>query len=152
MQDAVIAVTNINQVKTIKEAVNANQIAWIYEPITNKFKMNIAVGEQIVPAIDGFYLVNNVATLNVNGAITQIPTTETYYFNTEGNMVTGWIKTIDNKWYYMESMKNASEGQLATGWRQVDNKWYYFIADGTMLANATTPDGFVVGADGAWVQ
>lgn len=29
---------------------------------------------------------------------------------------------------------------------------YYFNADGYMLANTTTPDGYTVNADGAWVQ
>ena len=41
---------------------------------------------------------------------------------------------------------------MATGWVQVDNKWYYLDGSGAMLANTTTPDGHVVGADGARIR
>ena len=34
----------------------------------------------------------------------------------------------------------------------VINDTYYFADDGSMLANALTPDGFIVGADGKWIQ
>ncbi len=147
-----ITTTNLNQVKTIKAAVDSSQVSWSYDPITNKFKMNVAVGAETVPAADGFYLVNSIVEQNVNGVIARVPVADTYYFNNEGTMITGWIKTNDNKWYYMESMKNANEGKMMYGWHQVENKWYYFVADGMMLVNALTPDGFTVGADGVWIQ
>ncbi len=76
----------------------------------------------------------------------------TYCFDKEGNMVTGWVNTVDNKWYYLENVKTVREGMMVFGWYQVQNKWYYFTADGTMLANNITPDGYIVGTDGAWVQ
>lgn len=37
-------------------------------------------------------------------------------------------------------------------WRAISGKWYYFGNDGYMLSNTTTPDGYKVGADGAWVD
>lgn len=45
---------------------------------------------------------------------------------------------------------------MLTGWQMIDGKWYYFntVSDGNkgmMLANQTTPDGFIVGADGSWI-
>ena len=48
-------------------------------------------------------------------------------------------------------------GRMLTGWQQIDGKWYYFEAElgknqGRMYRNERTPDGFYVGADGAWVQ
>ncbi len=70
-----------------------------------------------------------------------------YYLNTDGAMATGWVKPADNKWYYLNS-----SGDMATGWVQVDNKWYYLDGSGAMLANTTTPDGHVVGADGARIR
>ena len=88
-----------------------------------------------------------IVTQNVNGVATQIPTTATYCFK-DGNMLTGWIKTIDEKWYFLENAKNANEGQMVYGWKQIDGKWYYFTANGSMLVNAVTPDGRLVGADG----
>ena len=35
-----------------------------------------------------------------------------------------------------------------TGWKKIQNSWYYFNADGSLLVNGTTPDGYPVGADG----
>ncbi len=67
-------------------------------------------------------------------------------------MMTGWIKTIDDKWYYTRSEKDINEGQMVFGWYKVQGKWYYFATDGSMLANSMTPDGYFVGTDGAWIQ
>jgi glucan-binding YG repeat protein len=36
-------------------------------------------------------------------------------------------------------------------WVQSGGKYYYVGATGAMLVNTTTPDGYWVGADGAWV-
>ena len=41
---------------------------------------------------------------------------------------------------------------MVFGWYKVQDKWYYFMPDGSMLANSLTPDGYFVGADGAWIQ
>ena len=142
------AVTYINKTKELKAGVYANQVTWVYDPITNKFKMNINLGGQTIPASDGFYLVSNTIEQNANGILN----TATYYFDREGNMVTGWVKTVDDKWCYLENVKTAREGMMVFGWYQVQSKWYYFTADGIMLANNITPDGYIVGADGAWVQ
>lgn len=75
-----------------------------------------------------------------------------------------WIK--DNKgWWY----KYNKGWWPAAKWQEIDGKWYYFYADGymayntwigdyyvsasgAMLTNTTTPDGYRVGADGAWVR
>lgn len=69
-----------------------------------------------------------------------------------GNMVTGWVQTGDNKWYFFENANNSEEGKMQLGWKQVSGDWYYFGADGAMLENATTPDGYQVGADGKIIQ
>ena len=46
---------------------------------------------------------------------------------------------------------------MRTGWQMIDGKLYYFNtqSDGTMgrlFVNTTTPDGYVVGADGVVIQ
>ena len=52
------------------------------------------------------------------------------------------------KWHYMKD-----DGSLAAnGWQAIDGAFYYFDSDGWMLADTTTPDGYKVGADGAWIQ
>lgn len=85
-----------------------------------------------------------------------------YWLTDSGAMATGWQK-IGGTWYYF----NAS-GAMQTGWQQIDGSWYCFAASGAMLhdcwagnyylgpsgamlTDARTPDGYYVGADGAWV-
>ena len=70
----------------------------------------------------------------------------------QGKTYTGWLETSDGK-YYMD----LSDGHMTTGFTQIDGKWYYFheISDGTrghLLTNTTTPDGYQVDANGAWIR
>ena len=64
-------------------------------------------------------------------------------------MQTGWFQDSDGKWYYLRS-----NGAMAKNyWEESqDGVWYYLGADGVMMTNATTPDGYRVGADGAWIR
>ncbi len=69
----------------------------------------------------------------------------TYYFDTNGEMAKGkWILN-KGKWYYCEN-----DGKIAK------SKWiastYYVNEYGEMLVNTTTPDGYLVDADGKWVD
>ena len=73
-----------------------------------------------------------------------------YYLDVNtAQMLTDW-QLIDGVWYYF----NYPNGDMAISkWIQTSpsGKWYYVGADGKMLANTTTPDGYRVGADGAWI-
>ena len=40
---------------------------------------------------------------------------------------------------------------LANTWHWYAGAWYYQGADGAMLADTTTPDGYSVDATGAWI-
>ena len=101
-----------------------------------------------------------------------------YYCNTEkegrfGKMQTGWRHdSADENWYYLI----PEGGAMATGWRKIGEKWYYFETAGagvyaydpveerwsygggsgkplgSMYKNEMTPDGCLVGDDGAWIQ
>ena len=69
----------------------------------------------------------------------------TYYFDSSGEMVKGkWIEN-KGKWYYCEN-----DGKIAK------SKWlestYYVNEYGEMLKNTTTPDGYLVGADGKYID
>ena len=68
---------------------------------------------------------------------------QTYYFDGNGYMVTGW-KKINNKLYFF----NASGVMAKNVWQGA----YYLGSDGVMLTNAFTPDGYYVGSDGAYVR
>ena len=89
------------------------------------------------------------------------------------DMQTGWhLDSVDGKWYYL-----TASGAMATGWVEVNGKSYYlsetateatYTYDGTngvwvytngaarpfgsMYVSETTPDGYQVDANGAWIQ
>lgn len=55
-------------------------------------------------------------------------------------------------WWY----RYADNSYPANGWYQLSwngvTSWYYFNAKGYLLQNQITPDNYVVGADGAWIE
>lgn len=59
-----------------------------------------------------------------------------------------WRQGADGRWWY----QHDDGGCTKNGWEKIDGKDYYFDADGWMLSNTTTPDGYQVGADGVWIQ
>lgn len=67
-----------------------------------------------------------------------------YYLKSSGAMATGWVLD-NNTWYYLNS-----NGSMKTGWITTNSKSYYLNANGAMAVNTKTPDGYVVGNDGAW--
>ena len=50
-------------------------------------------------------------------------------------------------WWY----QNDDGGNTKSGWQNIDGKDYYFNEVGYMLKDTTTPDGYKVGSDGAWI-
>ena len=79
--------------------------------------------------------------------------TVTYYFKfvdgTSTSAVTSSWASDSTGWW----IQNSDGSYLTNAWYQdTDGKWYYMGADGYMLTNTTTPDGFYVNADGVWVQ
>ena len=67
-------------------------------------------------------------------------------YNTSNTVQEGWEQSGDT-WKY-----KLSDGNYVTNaWKQnADGKWYYFGEDSLMVTSQTTPDGYYVGADGAW--
>lgn len=65
----------------------------------------------------------------------------------DGSYPAGKWWQIDGKWYLF-----GTDGYMLTGWQQWNGKYYFLGADGAMLSNTWTPDGYYVGADGAWQQ
>ena len=56
-----------------------------------------------------------------------------------------WKQEADGRWWYQHD-----DGTYTTNnWELIDGKYYYFDAQGWMLANTTTPDGFQVDVNGA---
>lgn len=60
----------------------------------------------------------------------------------------GEWKKDGNGWWY----QNNDGSWPSNGWQYIDGKYYYFNGSGYMLANTITPDGYQVGADGAYIE
>ena len=70
-----------------------------------------------------------------------------YYLNPEDGIMLVGLHKINGDHYYLDST-----GAMQTGWKQIDGNWYYFQTDGSLLKNATTPDGYKVNEEGIWKQ
>lgn len=57
-----------------------------------------------------------------------------------------WIQE-GSDWKYRND-----NGSYAANWQWIDGKSYYFDQNGKMFTNTTTPDGYTVNADGAWIM
>ncbi|WP_182430586.1 hemoblobin-interacting domain-containing protein [Clostridium sp. OM02-18AC] len=85
-----------------------------------------------------------------------------YYFDQqsdglEGRMHTGWIKDEKGAWYFYSTNADVTEGAMVSGWQWIDGRCYYFEPEsgehpGKMFTNGTTPDGYPVDQDGAWLD
>lgn len=70
-----------------------------------------------------------------------------WYCNADRSYTVNNWQYINNKWYFFNG-----NGYMVTGWVYWNSIWYYCGDDGAMYVNRTTPDGYYVNSDGAWVQ
>ena len=70
-----------------------------------------------------------------------------WYCNADKSYTTNDWQFIGGSWYYFDE-----SGYMVTGWVYWNEQWYYCGENGKMLTNSMTPDGYYVGADGAWVS
>lgn len=147
----VIETFEVSAVKVAYPAIDSSKVSWMFDPKTSKFKLNININGQNVPATNGFFTVNELETKLVNNAQVQVAVQNTYYFNSEGSMLTGFVKTSDGKTYFFENAKTKDEGKMVIGWKKILDYWYYFNADGSMLVNGISPDGYKLGSDGKMI-
>lgn len=76
-----------------------------------------------------------VATLAISAAMTT-------------TALAGEWKQDQTGWWY----QNDDGSYTKSGWHTIDGKSYYFGDDGYMFHDCVTPDGYSVGADGAWIE
>ena len=74
---------------------------------------------------DGSYTTNNFEAING----------QTYYFDSDGYMVTGW-KSIDDSWYLFDA-----SGTMLKGWQKQGEQWYYLEQSGKMYVGELSLDG-----------
>lgn len=66
----------------------------------------------------------------------------------------GWQQNTTGWWY---ATNDSGTEWYSNGWQWIDGDFdgveecYYFDSNGYMLVNTTTPDGYTVNGDGAWV-
>ncbi len=110
---------------TVQTAAPAQTSGWVQD----------AVGWYYIKS-DGRYAAGE--WLNLDGV--------DYWMDSNGYMATGWRLFVNGDWYYFRS-----SGAMATNcWVQDNGKWFYLGSGGAMLKNTVTPDGYTLGADGAW--
>ena len=81
---------------------------------------------------------------------------DTYYFDANGLMVTGWA-FYNDAWHWMSASGRAAtgwvndrgawyflndSGQMVTGWTQVNGSWFYLTDSGKMASGWTKIGGF----------
>lgn len=69
------------------------------------------------------------------------------YVNEDGMRAKDEWKQVWDDWYYF-----GDDGRSKYNtWADINDKWYYFDNWSRMLHDTTTPDGYKVGSDGAWI-
>ena len=58
-----------------------------------------------------------------------------FYFNSMGNMKTGWINESGNTYYL------GNNGMMRTGWLEYEDKWYYLDTNGVMRTDWIEENG-----------
>ena len=86
-----------------------------------------------------------------------------YYFDLNGNKVTGWLY-IDNIWYYLDTEGKMltgfqdiagqryyfnDAGYMLTGWQLIEGKYYYFDEEGQIVKNQWIGE-YYVDENGIW--
>lgn len=59
------------------------------------------------------------------------------------------IVTRTDRWFYAGDDTKLYQNKWL---HDTNGKWYYFGDDCAMLHDTTTPDGYTVGSDGAWIR
>ena len=85
--------------------------------------------------------------LNVDGSMAKDTWIGTYYVDASGAwVIEGWQNNGYGWWY-----QRANGTYPNSEWEIINGIWYYFDANGYMLADTTTPDGYYVDVNGAWI-
>ncbi len=79
-----------------------------------------------------------ISLLILSAAMTIGIGTVSYAGQWQSNSTGWWWQEDDGTW-------------PANGWKEINGKYYYFDSNGYLMTNTTTPDGYQVGVDGAWI-
>ncbi|MBR4314654.1 MAG: hypothetical protein IKP66_07080, partial [Lachnospiraceae bacterium] len=131
----------------IANALNASgspaQGSWFYNPLDDSWSFELTGNFAIVTsgnrtAANGYYLVSN-----------SVGSSAWYKFDAAGKMLKGWQVEQTGVYYLNEDPTSSTFGAMLSGWIMIDGIYYYFGNDGRLVVNGTTPDGYIVDANGA---
>lgn len=69
-----------------------------------------------------------------------------YWFDDNAYMAVGFRQFSNGDWYYFKE----NSGMAKNSWIEDQGDWFYLGADGVLLRNTTTPDGYPVDENGIW--
>ncbi len=70
-----------------------------------------------------------------------------YWVDESHTLANNTWRQVEGKWYFFDG-----NSAMKTGWVEWKGLWYYLGADGAMLTDTQTPDGYFVNAEGVWVK
>ena len=143
-------VTNVNSDFNIKQTIYANDwdAKWVYVPTTCKWQFEKA-GQK---AKEGFYKITRTDDYLINGVNVPIYSDlSIYYFDKDGNMVTGWVNDAQGNTYFFENCQGITEGQMLRGAKKIQGDIYYFDIFSGHLYKDETVAGYKFGSDGKLV-
>lgn len=131
---------NTTDLKKANQWINVNG-AWQYTDSSGNLLKNTWYSDKTYGKTYYFDSNGNMATgwLSYNGAW--------YYLDETGAKVTGW-KQLGINWYYLDN-----DGKMKTGWfKDANGKWYYLYYSSGIMATGTAIDGYKLRADGAMIN
>ena len=137
---------------SIKEApaVDATKVSnWIKDDKGN-WHLGVIGGDGKASLVANSWAYVDKVSLDEKG--NQVVTYDFYFFDANGDMLTGWLIDKNGKRYFLETADGSETGKAIKGWKKIGNAYYFFSSDGVLLTSGTTPDGYQVGADGRWIE
>lgn len=145
--------TSDTKLTTSMTSVSVNYVntasAWTADASGN-WHLNVANATGEVVEAKNTFVCLPQEVVNTTGQKTTI--LDFYYFDANGNMYTGWLRDANNTTYYFDKTVGSNQGKLTRGWANIDGGYYFFDANGVLMTNGVTPDGYVVDANGKWLQ
>lgn len=134
-QDTVTDGTNINQNESQEKVWNLSNGSWTVTSSNG----TLVKGWYKDEASGKWYMLDRNTGNMVTGWTKDIDG-KWYHLNDSGAMSTGWIKDTSGKWYHL-----SSSGEMNTGWlKDTNGKWYYLSESGAMIT------GWHKDNDGKW--
>ena len=80
-----------------------------------------------------------------------------HYLDPEsGKLCSGWQKTPDGSWYFLNTAHDGRFGQMLSGWQWIEGYCYYFHPagekSGALQLSGKTEDGYELDGQGRWAE